>query len=208
MVLDIDRFYRAANPSRPIQDPRYYINFSTVRGGDIVEELARTIIRLSPDEPTTQLLTGHIGSGKSTELLRLKTTLEAADYHVVYFESDRDLEMSDVEVTDILMVIARQIATSLESVGVAMRPSYFQRLFQSISDTLQMPIEISELSLSAGFATLTAQSKDSAELRGQLHQYLEPRTKSIIDAINQELLEPAIQKLKDDGQGWAGGDCG
>ncbi|MGD1905628.1 MAG: ATP-binding protein [Leptolyngbyaceae cyanobacterium] len=202
MALDIAAFYRAANPSRPIQDPRYYIDFSTVRGGDIVEELARTIIRLSPDEPTTQLLTGHIGSGKSTELLRLKTTLEAAGYHVVYFESDRDLEMSDVEVTDILMVIARQIATSLETVGLTMRPSYFQRLFQSISDTLQMPIEISELSLSAGFATLTAQSKDSAELRGQLHQYLEPRTKSIIDAINQELLEPAIQKLK------AGGKAG
>lgn len=196
MALDVSQFYKATNPSRPLQDDRYYINFSSVRGGDIVEELARTITRLSPDEPTTQLLTGHIGSGKSTELLRLKKVLEAAGYHVVYFESDRDLEMSDVEVTDILLVIARQVAVSLEMTGVTMRPPYFQRLFQSIADTLRMPVEISNVSLSVGIATITTQSKDSADLRSQLHQYLEPRTRNILDAINGELLEPAIAHLK------------
>ena len=200
MLLDIDRFYKASNPSRPIQDRQYYIDFSGVRGGDIVQELARTIIRLSPEEPTTQLLTGHIGSGKSTELLRLKAQLEAAGYHVVYFESDRDLEMSDIEVTDILLVIARQISASLEGIGMTLQPNYFQRLFQSISDTLQMPIEISDVSLSVGIATITTQSKDSADLRSQLHQYLEPRTKNILDAINNELLEPAIARLKAQGK--------
>ncbi|NER83682.1 MAG: AAA family ATPase [Leptolyngbya sp. SIO1D8] len=200
MLLDINRFYKASNPSRPIQDSRYYINFSEVRGGDIVQELARTIIRLSPEEPTTQLLTGHIGSGKSTELLRLKDQLEEAGYHVVYFESDRDLEMSDVEITDILLVIARQISASLESVNISLQPNYFQRLFQSISDTLRMPVEISDVSLSMGIATITTQSKDSADLRSQLHQYLEPRTKNILDAINQELLEPAIARLKAQGK--------
>lgn len=200
MPLDITRFYKASNPSRPIQDSRYYVDFSTVRGGDIVQELARTIVRLSPEEPTTQLLTGHIGSGKSTELFRLKAQLENAGYHVVYFESDRDLELSDVEITDILLVIARQISASLESVHIHMQPNYFQRLFQSISDTLRMPVEISDVSLSVGIATITTQSKDSADLRSQLHQYLEPRTKNILDAINEELLAPAIAHLKDLGK--------
>lgn len=196
MPLDVTQFYKASNPSRPIQDSRYYIDFSEVRGGDIVQELARTVIRLSPEEPTTQLLTGHIGSGKSTELFRLKAALEAARYHVVYFESDRDLEMSDVEVTDILLVIARQISASLEAIGISLRPSYFRRLFQSMSETLRMPVEISDVSLSVGIATITTQSRDSADLRSQLHQYLEPRTKNILDAINQELLDPAIERLK------------
>ncbi|MGF1521416.1 MAG: P-loop NTPase fold protein [Leptolyngbyaceae cyanobacterium] len=200
MSLDINRFYKASNPSRPIQDPRYYIDFSDVRGGDIVQELARTIVRLSPDEPTTQLLTGHIGSGKSTELFRLKAQLEDEGYHVVYFESDRDLEMSDVEVTDILLVIARQISASLESIGITPEPTYFQRLFKSISDTLRMPMEVSEVSLSVGIAKITTQSKDSADLRSQLHQYLEPRTKNILDAINHELLEPAIAQLQTQGK--------
>jgi len=200
MSLDTRQFYQASNPSRPIQDPRYYINFSDVRGGDIVEELVRTIVDLSPDEPTTQLLTGHVGSGKSTELFRLKSQLEAADFHVVYFESDRDLEMADVEVTDVLLVIARQISASLEAVGITLKPGYFQRLFESIAETLRMPMEISDVSLSVGIATITTQSKDSTDLRNQLHQYLEPRTKNILDAINQELLAPAIAQLKQRGK--------
>lgn len=198
--LNVSEFYRASNPSRPIADSRYYIDFSDVRGGDIVEELARTIVDLSPDESTTQLLTGHVGSGKSTELFRLRDLLEAAGFHVVYFESDIDLEMADVEVTDILLVIARQVSASLEKVGINLKPSYFERLFQSISDTLRMPMEISDVSFSVGIANITAQSKESTDLRAQLHQYLEPRTKNILDSINQELLNPAIARLKAQGK--------
>ncbi|MEM1293622.1 MAG: P-loop NTPase fold protein [Cyanobacteria bacterium P01_F01_bin.56] len=196
----LQNFYQASNPSRPIQDSRYYINFSDVRGGDIVEELARTIVYLSPEESTTQLLTGHIGSGKSTELLRLREELEQAGFHVVYFLSDNDLEISDVEVTDILLAVARQISASLEQAGINLKPTYFQRLFQNITETLQMPIEISDVTLSVGIAEITAQSKESIDLRTQLHQYLEPRTKNILDAINQELLDPAIAELKKRGQ--------
>ena len=101
-------FFQASSPGNPVSDPSYYIDFSDVRGGDIVRELASTI-SLSPDMSTTQLRTGHVGSGKSTELLRLRSQLETAGFHVVYFDSGNDLEMSDVEVTDILLAIARQI---------------------------------------------------------------------------------------------------
>ena len=196
----LQEFYKASNPSRPIQDPRYYIDFADVRGGDIVQELARTITVLSQGESTTQLLTGHVGSGKSTELFRLRDRLETAGYHVVYFESDTDLEMTDVEVTDILLVMARQISASLEATGINLRPGYFQRLFQNIADTLQMPMEISNVSFSVGIANITAQSKESTDLRNQLHQYLEPRTKSILDSINEEFLAPAIAQLQAQGR--------
>jgi len=193
-------FFKASNPGNPVSDPRYYIDFSDVRGGDIVGELARTIIDLSPDEATTQLLTGHVGSGKSTELLQLRQRLQQAGFHVVYFDSGLDLELADVEVTDILLVMARQISASLEAAGIALKPPYFQRLFRSIVETLQMPIEIKDVTLSAGIAEITAQSKESTNLRSQLHQYLEPRTKNILDAINTELLAPGIAQLKAQGQ--------
>ncbi|WP_204140688.1 ATP-binding protein [Halomicronema sp. CCY15110] len=193
-------FFKASNPGNPVSDPRYYIDFSDVRGGDIVRELARTIIDLSPDEATTQLLTGHVGSGKSTELLQLRQRLQQAGFHVVYFDSGLDLELADVEVTDILLVMARQISASLEAADIALKPPYFQRLFRSIVETLQMPIEISDVTLSVGIAEITAQSKESTNLRSQLHQYLEPRTKNILDAINGELLAPGIAKLKAQGK--------
>ncbi|MEL6492035.1 MAG: ATP-binding protein [Cyanobacteria bacterium J06621_3] len=205
MALDLSRFYRAANPSRPLKvaqgdDLRYYIDFSSVRGGDIVSELGRTIVRLSPNEPTSQLFTGHIGCGKSTELFRLKGGLEQQNFHVVYFESDRDLEMADVDISDILLMIAHQVTESMESVGIRLRPTYLEKLFKNLLETLRSPLEISDLSFSVGVAAITARAKESPEMRSQLRQYLEPRTKSIIDAINDEILAVAAEELKAQGK--------
>lgn len=97
--MDISRFYQACNPS-PLklgnpQDQKYYID----------------------------LFTGHIGCGKSTELQRLKAELEKQGCHVVYFESSQVLEMADVDVTDILLAIARSVAESLEAVKIRLQPA-------------------------------------------------------------------------------------
>ena len=205
MPLDLARFYQAANPSRPLkiaqrEDRRYYIDFSSVRGGDTVSEIGRTIVRLSPDEPTTQLFTGHIGCGKSTELFRLKGGLEQQNYHVVYFESDRDLEMADVDISDILLMIAHQVTEGLEPVGIRLRPTYLEKMFRGLLGSLRSPVEVSDVSFSVGIASITAKAKESPEMRSQLRQYLEPRTKSIIDAINDEILNVANEKLREQGK--------
>jgi hypothetical protein len=205
-ALNLQRFYQACNPSKTLvmgdaADRQYYIDFSDVRGCKIVEELQRTIVRISPDDPTCQLFTGHIGCGKSTELQRLKTELEQAGFHVVYFESSQDLDMADIDVSDILLSIARQVSTSLEAINIKEKSGYFSNLFREIGDFLQTPIELSaEAELSLGIAKISAKTKDSPQLRNQLRQYLEPRTNSILQAINEELLDKAVQQLKQRGQ--------
>ena len=205
MPLDLPRFYKAANPSRPLkvaqrEDRRYYIDFSSVRGGDTVSEIGRTIVRLSPNEPTTQLFTGHIGCGKSTELFRLKGGLEQQNFHVVYFESDRDLEMADVDISDILLMVAHQVTEGLESAGIRLKPTYLEKMFRGLLGSLRSPVEVSDVSFSVGIASITAKAKESPEMRSQLRQYLEPRTKSIIDAINEEILDVANKQLQAQGK--------
>ncbi len=205
-TLNLSRFFKACNPSRTLvmgnaSDRQYYIDFSNVRGCKIVEELQRTITRISPDEPTCQLFTGHIGCGKSTELQRLKTELEMAGFHVVYFESSQDLDMADIDVSDILLSVARQVSVSLEAIGIKVKPGYFTNLFREIGDFLQSPVDISaQAELSLGIAKITAKTKDSPQLRTQLRQYLEPRTSSILQAINEEVLDKAVEHLKARGQ--------
>ncbi len=218
MSLDLPRFYRASNPGKTIQledaqERNYYIDFSPVRGGRVTRELERTITLLSPDDPTTQLFTGHIGCGKSTELLWLKYELERQNFHVVYFESSQDLVMADVDVTDVLLSIARQVADSLEAVQISLEPTGFRALLNGAIKLLNTEIELSAqanlpglgevgfdsqkgFSLGLGIGKLTAKAKNSPELRSQLRQYLEPRTDTILQAINKELLEPANQALK------------
>ncbi len=206
MKLDLVRFFQACNPAKTLvvskpEDRQYYIDFSKVRGARIIEELGRTITRLSPEEPTCQLFTGHIGCGKSTELLRLKAELEQQGFHTVYFESSQSLDMADIDVTDILLAVAREVSQSLEAIKINLKPGYFKNLFQEISEFLQTPLDIGvEAELSVGIAKITAKTKDSPKLRGQLRQYLEPRTNGILESLNKELLKPAREKLKQQGK--------
>ena len=202
MGLDLPRFYRACNPSKPlvvgeVEDQQYYIDFSSVRGSKIIESLKRTIALISPNEPTCQLFTGHIGCGKSTELLRLKAELEQGGFHVVYFESSQDLDMADVDVTDILLSVAGQVSESLEAIKIKLHPGYFTNLFSEIVDFLQTPIELeAEAELSVGIGKITAKTKESPKLRRRLREYLEPRTSGILESINKELLGRATTELK------------
>ncbi len=206
MLLDLERFYQACNPSQPLvmgnaADRRYYIDFASVRGGKIIEALQRTITKISPNSPTCQLFTGHLGCGKSTELLRLKAELEEQQFHVVYFESTRVLEMADVDVTDILLAIAGQVSEYLEALQIRLKPNYFTKLFTEVIDFLQTPIELGvQAELSVGIAKITAKTKESPQLRRRLRDYLEPRTENILLSINQELLEPANAILQQKGK--------
>ncbi len=205
MSLDLPRFFRACNPSRTLsignaEDKAYYIDFASVRGSNIIREVGRTI-SLSPDEANCQLFTGHIGCGKSTELLRLKAELEGQGFHVVYFESDKYLDVGDVDVSDVLLAIARQVSASLEATQINLKPGYFINLFNEISGFLKTPVDVDfQAEFSVGIGKLTAKTKDSPGLRSQLREYLEPRTNSILDAINEELLEPARQRLQQRGK--------
>jgi hypothetical protein len=222
MKLDLYKFFQASNPAKTLEiakdeDRQYYIDFSSVRGGNIIEELKRTITRLSPNSPTSQLFTGHIGCGKSTELLRLKIELEEEGFHVVYFESSQDLDMADVDITDILLAIAQQVSESIEKLKIQLQPRGFKALLKGVSDVLNTQIDLSgeanlpglgtvsgntegEFSLALGIGKITAKTKAAPNLRSQLRQYLEPRTNNILEALNKELLDPANQQLKQLGQ--------
>lgn len=202
MLLNLERFYQACNPSRPLMienldDRSYYIDFASVRGGKIIEALLRTITRISPNTPTCQLFTGHLGCGKSTELLRLKAELEAQNFHVVYFESTHVLEMVDIDITDVLLAIAGLVSKSMEAIKLRVQPTYFTKLFSEVVDFLQTPIELGvEAELSVGIGKITAKTKESPHLRRRLRDYLEPRTENILQSINTELLDQTNLELK------------
>ena len=57
MAIDLPKFYRNCNPSKTLntashEAQKYYIDFSGVRGSNIVEELLANITLFSPDERT------------------------------------------------------------------------------------------------------------------------------------------------------------
>ena len=218
MAVDYKRFFKATDPSKTLladsaEDKKYYIDFSTVRGGKVVEDLKDNISLFSDGQPTCQLFTGHIGCGKSTEILQLKQQLEGEGFHVVYFESSQDMEMGDVDLTDILLAIARRVVDSLEAIKVKTEAKGFRAMLNGAVKILTTEIELStevdvpgvgkieantsgEFSLSMGIGKLSAKTKDSPDMRSKLRGYMEPKTNGLLDLINNEILVPAISDLK------------
>ena len=221
MAINLRRFFKVCNPSKTLnmanaEDRQYYIDFAEVRGSNIIREVKRTIT-FSGDDPTCQLFTGHIGCGKSTELSRLKAELEMDGFHVVYFESSQDLDMADVDISDILLAIARQVTTSLEAAYINLQPTRFQGLLQGAANLLNSRItdlkfsipqiggvgisaNEEQYSLAFGIGEITARAKDSKDIRSLLRQHLEPRVNNILEAINEELIAPAQRQLKQQGK--------
>ncbi|MBG1258716.1 AAA family ATPase [Nostoc commune] len=221
MSIDLRAFFQATDPSRTLfvnnlSDVKYYIDFSSVRGGDIIGKLKQKITFFKPNEPTCTLFTGHIGCGKSTELLRLQAELEKLDFHVVYFESSEDLEMTDVDIADVLLAIARRVSQSLDKITLG-EPTRFNDLLQGAWKVLNSEVtgvkvklpnvgdfgvtsEKEKLSLSVGIGEITTRMKSDPTLRAKLNQYLAPQKTNLLEAINRELLEPAIAKLKQQGK--------
>ncbi|MDZ8237297.1 MAG: AAA family ATPase [Nostoc sp. ChiQUE01a] len=220
MSIDLRAFFQASDPSRTLfvnnqSDVKYYIDFSSVRGGDIIGKLKQKITFFKPNEATCTLFTGHIGCGKSTELLRLQAELEKSDFHVVYFESSEDLEMTDVDIADVLLAIARRVSQSLDKITLE-EPTRFNGLLQGAWNVLNSEVtgakvklggvdvgvssDKEKLSLAFGIGEITTKMKSDPTLRAKLNQYLAPQKTNLLEAINRELLEPAIAKLKQQGK--------
>ncbi|MFO8040758.1 MAG: AAA family ATPase [Sodalinema sp.] len=205
--LDLATVYRACNPSQTLditrpQDRRYYVDLSKARGGDLLGELDATIRLFCPQEPTCQLLAGHIGCGKSTELRRLQARLQNNGFAVVYFESSQDLDMADLDVGDILLAIARQV---YDSFGQSLTIEPAGQLFSLIKTANSLvATDIPTLDRSPhrdGFGRqlqqLSARTHGRPDLRSQLRQYLEPRIQTFLDAFNNELINPVVQQLRE-----------
>ena len=168
-----------------------------MRAGNIIEELRRTITRLLPKRSTCQLFTGHLGGGKSTELLRLKSKLEQDKYHVIYFDISKVVNMDDVDVSEILLAVTSAVSENLRSIDIDLRPPYLAQLFDEIKSILKMDLNV-EVDYQWGMFKLTSQAKGSKQIRDRVRQYLEPRTSNILETINEAVLQPAIQKLQEE----------
>jgi predicted AAA+ superfamily ATPase len=84
----VDLAYGAVDPDVPLEpgDPRY-VDLNSARGDeDLPALIARRIRFTSAGSWHRQLLTGHRGSGKSTELKCLQGLLDQAGFFTVYVD--------------------------------------------------------------------------------------------------------------------------
>src|SRR5262245_30835985 len=91
-----------------------------------------------PTEPLHFLFTGHIGSGKSSELEHLRQVLlQPSKTHErcypILLDAGEYLDAYDVTSTDILLSIVAEVASSLrEHLGIELSDNYFVKRVKEI----------------------------------------------------------------------------
>ena len=199
------RMYAIFSPSPlSVEQNNLYVDLDEVRGeADIVQRLSR-VITLSPDKSTCQVLAGHKGCGKSTELMRLQAALESdsPNYFVVFCDVYPTLDLNDVDFPDLLIELVRQVAEQLRNrAGVELKPSYPKECIERIKKFLQSDVELQSVEVGTDLAKITGMIKNSPDARRKVREALEPHTDSLLRAANDVIGQAALQLVK---QGYAG----
>ena len=187
----------ACNPSFTIclQKENYYVNLATARGEDVVKRMRRAIA-LSPNKPTYQLLSGHIGSGKSTELLRLKLELEQQGFAVIHCAADKYLQIDDVGLTEIWLVILTMILQQIEKKPDLPSLAYLPNAIAEIEKWMRMSAPLGISTYAPRLHRVLQTLQDSEQQRRQLHHYLEPRLKNSLIVAIEEVTKIEVDRLK------------
>ena len=104
----LDAAYKYCDPRlslAPESDASLHADLAATRGGDRLGEIRRAIRRAGDDLGSLHLLSGHMGSGKTTELRRLACDLGREEPHptVVYFDAEALLRLPVADLEDILI---------------------------------------------------------------------------------------------------------
>ena len=105
-LADAVRLCDPFTPLDPRKDAVLHEDLSAIRGGDRLGKIVRNI-RRAGGMPTLHFVSGHLGSGKTTELLRMKKRLETAEGDApltttLFLDADTMLDRNDVDLEDIL----------------------------------------------------------------------------------------------------------
>lgn len=175
-----------------------YVELSEFRGeaGAAFARLKKTIDQ-STGNPCW-LVTGHRGTGKTTELRGMLDSLDRSNWHTVYIDAETELDLHDLGAVDIIMVLVRGLIENLQASNLPI-PGNGERIltfFQSVNESLEENSRQSETSIEtkAGakadlwvlnlIANFSASMKGSRTVRSSVRKTVEPRFATFKEIVN------------------------
>lgn len=172
--------------------PRFYADCMKVRGGNaLVTKMVRRL-KSSRYENLHYLFTGHLGCGKSSELLHLKDELEKeTTFFPVYIDFEEYLDKQDATLEDIFLGMISEIATQcrdkFEIKSKAESYTLFNKLVQflggfKVGGEVGLPWDVAKLNIE--------KLKQNPSLRQQVRKAIEAdEKKSLFGELNNFILE-------------------
>lgn len=189
------------------EEQKYYVDLSQIRDPTAINTIKTQLNFSDAGEFSTVLFTGHRGSGKSTELLRLKADLDQ-DYRVVYSKANDVLDINDVNYIDLYLVLVQEIIKELAKLKLKLNATLvenFENWFQEVTQEtetvigksvgLETEVGVEVPLLMRLIAKVSAQIRGSQEQRTIVRARLQQNIKALQDNMNA-LLRDAFEKLK------------
>ncbi|WP_437738998.1 hypothetical protein WMF39_24940 [Sorangium sp. So ce1504] len=201
---NLDDAVRLCDPYSPLdprEDSSLFANLTAIRGSDRLGRIVRNI-RRSGGIPTLHFVSGHLGSGKTTELVRMKVQLETAAHGaplatVLFLDADVMLNRTDIDLEDILLALWKLVYEQRKAAAAkVLMPLWKDQIKDALSKTnTNLPGDISEaLTRILGEVRLP-----SAERRKDIRTALRPTTAVLIEGLNKAFA--ATREAPDDGAG-------
>jgi len=175
-------------PDSPLYQPVYQNS-----GSSDPVVLMQKRIKFSPVD-SLQMFSGFRGSGKTTELFRLKKSLEELGYVVLYGDALSYLNPSEpIEISDLLIVLAGAFSDALEEVlkidigG----ESYWTRFFNYLTKT---DVELKEAGVKTGIELKLALSS-TPSFRQKLQQVLSSRIGELKNQLDK-FIEDGVKAVR------------
>ncbi len=196
--------YRELDPLRPLaaDEDALYVDWQHQLDpgtADVKSRLVRAFVRnASPQRPITRLLTGHRGSGKTTELNRVASALcNGAGGKKVFVSAlyaQRWLDIEDVQPEDLVLQIVRQLVADLQAAGMNLGAQRFRGFFQSLRDRFRGG-RLESVGLGADPLTFSFALNDFPTARREFRDLLQGQLPKVYDLVNRELLPEARTHL-------------
>jgi len=192
--------YKTVNPNDPLppNDSRY-IDFCKARGSeDFASYIARRVITAEPPNFHQRLITGHRGSGKSTELKRLEASLAEAGFLVAFLDVEITLDLADLEYLDILLAIAYQLYVVAYQNKLKISDQLLRDVEEWFSEIITIREEHYSDEINVGFesrvgveipllarllATATGQMRSGSVARKEIRQKLNQRLGDLLNRL-------------------------
>lgn len=187
--------YNAFEPNIPAK-PRYYADCKEARGGsDLVKKMIRRL-KNSRNENLRYLFTGHLGCGKSSELLHLFDEIKkGTTFFPIYIDFEEYLDIQDTTLEDIFLGMFTEIASHCkecyqfkfreESYSLFKKVAGFFGDF-SVKGEVGLPFDVAKLNIE--------KLRQNPSLRQQIRNAIqENSTKSLLGELNLFIQEVEAQ---------------
>ena len=115
MEKELKKIFNACNPNLAAEE-NYYTDCRVARGGDVLARKVKKKLEFEEKGSLCYLFTGHIGSGKSSELLHLVSVLKQdTNFLPVYVDIKDYIDFENANLDEIFLAMAVEVADVLQT---------------------------------------------------------------------------------------------